>query len=360
MPMTLGNCVSIVSVSDSSIKGHALEAEIETFFSLSGYQARRNVLLEGRSGGRHEIDVLAEKDDGITAFSLAVECKAWQQPIEKETVSKLAYVLADAGLNKGIIVSLGGWRLGAEQSAAQLGIELWGPEELERRLGQVTLARLNGASAPAKRALGLRPTISSEQALQLVRGENRGLLGFGKDELVWFKPVWLPFHLLELRVARVERQFLRGETLRTRQLWNFYEAIGGNLFASVTDARPPLDEVEGELFLQSQVKETKIVTEIKRTFGKFNEVVSAGARRRYAERLIALGIAPDCSALSVDRSEQICLPFFLSLLRKHGRERVVAIDAWAGATRGAISLTLTANLGYLSEALPRAATHADA
>ncbi|MGH9892704.1 MAG: restriction endonuclease, partial [bacterium] len=90
-------------------KGRLLEERIATFLAGNGYSTKQNVFLEGRSGGRHEIDVLAEKDDGITTFRLAVECKAWNTPIEKDVVSKLAYVMTDLGLNKGIVVSLKGF-----------------------------------------------------------------------------------------------------------------------------------------------------------------------------------------------------------------------------------------------------------
>jgi len=70
-------------------KGNDLEAQIERFFASNDYETTRNVSLVGRSGGRHEIDVLAKKSDGITDFSVMVECKAWNHPIEKDIVSKV-------------------------------------------------------------------------------------------------------------------------------------------------------------------------------------------------------------------------------------------------------------------------------
>ena len=85
--------------------GRQLEQRVAAFFATNGYATRCNEILEGRSGGRHEIDVLAEKSDALTTYRVAVECKAWQQPIEKDVVSKLHYVLSDLGLSKGIVVS---------------------------------------------------------------------------------------------------------------------------------------------------------------------------------------------------------------------------------------------------------------
>jgi hypothetical protein len=54
---------------------------------MSGYETRRNVILEGRSGGRHEIDVMATKSDGVSTFKVFVECKAWNMPIEKDVAT---------------------------------------------------------------------------------------------------------------------------------------------------------------------------------------------------------------------------------------------------------------------------------
>jgi len=123
-------------------KGHELESKIERFFQINGYRTKRNIIVEGKSGGKYEIDILAEKSDGITTFRLMVECKAWDRPIEKDVVSKVSYVLRDLGLDKAIIVSLKGWRIGAEKSARELGIELWGKDEIEDKLGKIALAEL--------------------------------------------------------------------------------------------------------------------------------------------------------------------------------------------------------------------------
>jgi hypothetical protein len=45
---------------NSSDKGAALEQAIAAFFASSGYTVTPNMVLEGTSGGKHEVDVLAE------------------------------------------------------------------------------------------------------------------------------------------------------------------------------------------------------------------------------------------------------------------------------------------------------------
>lgn len=59
-------------------KGAELEQRISAVMSANGYSTRTNVFLGGRSGARHEIDVIGSKSDGLTTLSVAVECKAWE------------------------------------------------------------------------------------------------------------------------------------------------------------------------------------------------------------------------------------------------------------------------------------------
>ena len=66
-----------------SDRGRALEQQIGAFLTQHGYAVRCNVMVEGRSGARHELDVVGDKSDGLTTFRLVVECKAWKAPIDK-------------------------------------------------------------------------------------------------------------------------------------------------------------------------------------------------------------------------------------------------------------------------------------
>ena len=154
-------------------KGSDLERRIARFFAENGYRTVSNQKLVGRSGGRHEIDVLAERSDGVTSVRIAVECKAWQAPIDKTVIAKAAYVCADLGINKVIVVSLHGWQVGAERAAADQGIELWGPTELEQRLGRIPAA-LATQGPGLRTASGFRiavPTNVAEKSLWVERDD---------------------------------------------------------------------------------------------------------------------------------------------------------------------------------------------
>lgn len=316
---------------------------------MSGYEARTNVVLEGRSGGRHEIDVLAEKSDGITTFKVAVECKAWATPIEKDVVSKLDYIVKDLGLSKGIVVSLNGWRSGAEQAATDLGIELWGRDQIEQRLGRVTLAQLDSGPTDVL-AEGLAPLFEPDHARALVEKEGRSRLGLGREEIVFVKPVWVPMHLLEIAISRLQKDRFRRANVKTVAYWNAFEAIEGQLAYEFVSA-PDLGGVTMQCRLTSRVKDGKIAGDIAKTFERYAKVVQESAKERHARALREFGIATPLRAVSIESRREIFLPVFAARLASRGGDRIVAVDAHRGAVHARLGTVLTANMGYLLEAL---------
>jgi len=324
-------------------KGHELEIKIEKFFQLNGYSTQRNIVLEGKSGGKHEIDILAEKSDGITSFRVLVECKAWDKPIEKDVVSKISYVMRDLGLNKAIIVSLKGWTIGAEKSASELGVELWGPDAIEQKLGRVSLAELE--TIEFKRVVkGFPLVIMGKQIRPLVEKESKGILGFGKEEIAWIKAVWLPCYLFQISCSRVEG--LIKANVKTVHIWNLYDALMGHWFASF-EKEPYLEEVEARYIVQPKIKDVKIKNKIIRAFEKASEVVTRSAIERYNRELTALGIPLGLSSISIDSITGVFYPFYISLLKSNEKERIIAIDGTNGVLSKTIGYVLTANLSYL-------------
>ncbi len=328
-------------------KGYELEKKIEKFFQLNGYMTKRNVSLEGKSGGKHEVDILAEKSDGITTFRMMVECKAWDKPIEKDVVSKASYVARDLGLNKAIIVSLGGWRIGAEKSANELGIELWGNNEIEQKLGKVAIAELETIEFK-KVVEGLPMLVEEEQISPTVERESRGTFGFGKEEIVWIKSIWLPCYLFQISYSKKEG-FIK-KTTTTTKVWNIYEAVGGNWFAGY-ESKPATKGVEATNIIQPRVKDSEIKREIAKTWSKYCEVVTSSAIARYGKKLRALGIPQDARTISIDFITEIFYPFYAALLIKDDKERIIAVDGTTGELSKVVGHIFTANLSYVVEAL---------
>ncbi len=59
----------------------------------------------GLSGVKHQVDVLTEHNDGIHTYSTIIECKYWNQKINKDLVMKVDSIVEDHRSSKGVIVS---------------------------------------------------------------------------------------------------------------------------------------------------------------------------------------------------------------------------------------------------------------
>ena len=328
-------------------KGRMLEKKIEKFFQLNGYKTKRNVVLEGRSGGKHEIDILAEKTDNITTHHIMVECKAWNKPIEKDVVSKVDYIMRDLGLNKAIIVSLKGWRIGAEKTARELGIELWGKDEIERKLGRITLAELETIQFK-KVIIGLLSNIREDEAKELIENESKGFLGLGKEKLELMQLVWIPCYLFQISTSRMEGILRR--KMKTTKIWNLYEALSGN-WIQTFKTKPAVQEINADCCLQPKIKDIKIKKSIEATLKKALEVVRPETKARYFDRLRELGIPSPINAIEFDSVESIFYPVYLGIMRRGEKERAVAVDGVKGIVNKSLSDVLTANLSYVTETL---------
>jgi len=333
-------------------RGRALEQEIAAYFAQHGYHVRTNVILTGRSGGRHEIDVLAEKSDALTTYQLAVECKAHEQPIEKDVISKLDYIMRDTGLNKGIVVSLMGCRLGAEQAARELGIDLWGPAELQQHLGPSATATLR-VSAPLRLARGFPMRADPATARVLGVDQGKGLLGLRqREEMLDFRAAWLPAYMVHVTMTVPLPKATRWSKDRvgTTDTWLFYEALTGRLAAT-----PPAGNQLSEVDIRSGgipplLRDTDIASQLRDAITSYRRVSRPDAVARHAAVLQSFGFPIPIREAQVQRAELVHLPMYVALLQARNAQRIVAIDGLTGALSEAKSRLLTAQLGHLRAA----------
>ncbi|XOB40577.1 MAG: restriction endonuclease [Candidatus Nealsonbacteria bacterium] len=329
-------------------KGHELEEKVEKYFQLNGYQTKRNVVLEGKSGGRHEIDILAEKSDGVTTIKMMVECKAWNKPIDKDVVFKVNYIVKDLGLNKAIIVTLKGYRIGAEKAAKELGIELWDGYELEKKLGKISVAELE-IKEFEKIALGFPVLITKKEAHSFISKQSRGFWGMGKEEIRVFNLIWLPCYLLKISCTKTEGVFRRKST--TKPIWNLYESLEGNWFYTFEEI-PKIENVKVENTLQPKIKDVEIIKEIQKIFKKSSEVVTFKAQKRYARKLEKKGIhSPLVTDITFDNVTYLLYPFFIAILKRDEKERIIVVDGVIGKINKNIGYVLTTNLNYIIQNL---------
>jgi hypothetical protein len=84
----------------------------ETLGKKSGVKIKgfgNNCKVTGKSGVKHQIDVLTSHSDGIHTYQTAIECKYWKEKISKDIVMKVSEIIEDANINKGVIVSKNGF-----------------------------------------------------------------------------------------------------------------------------------------------------------------------------------------------------------------------------------------------------------
>lgn len=80
--------------------------------------------VTGKSGVAHQIDVLTEHSDGIHSYKTAIECKYWKEKVNKDSVAKLAEILEDAHIEKGVVVSKVGFTPDAQSFAKYKNISI--------------------------------------------------------------------------------------------------------------------------------------------------------------------------------------------------------------------------------------------
>lgn len=125
----------------------------------------RDCKVKGKSGVEHQVDVLLEHSDGLHTYRTAVECKYWDKRRPKDDVTKLAEILEDAQLHKGVVVSKRGFTDDAVQFARYKNIELV-------ELRQPTAEDWNGRVRNIHLNIIIRNPILSQFLLQIADGSS--------------------------------------------------------------------------------------------------------------------------------------------------------------------------------------------
>lgn len=337
----------------AAVRGARLEQAIASYFAHHRYAVQTNLILNGRSGARHEIDVFAEKSDALTTFRVAIECKAWSSPIEKDVVTKLHYVMSDLGLHKGIVVSLAGARSGAAAAADELGIELWGPDELRRHLGEAVFTDVAGvlpmAIGAGQTGLGYAFHVAADDAQHIIRDVGKGRFGIRTlEETVWFAPVWVPAYLTDLTVTQPSSGKFRSK-VTSRGVVNIYDALAGHLLP--LPSNPPAQiSMAGTQALKPLRRDTQIRTTLLKAIEARSKVSTPSAVARHEQTLRQLGVPTPCLSMSIDQTTTIFLAVYAGLLRTSAGDRLVAFDANIGMVSEPLTQLLTAHISHVRAA----------
>lgn len=101
----------------------------ETGVKIIGYG--NTFKVKGKSGVSHQIDILTSHSDGIHDYQTAIECKYWEKKINKDVVMKVASIIEDTNIHKGVIVSKRGYTEDGISFAKQKNIGLIELRELK-------------------------------------------------------------------------------------------------------------------------------------------------------------------------------------------------------------------------------------
>ena len=321
------------------------EHVVDALFRSHGYQTQTNVVVVGRSGARHEIDVLAFRSDGLLEARIGVECKNWAQPIDTAVVARARLMCDDLGLGQMIIACPGGATPAARTTAAGMGIPIWDRPELETRLGASTLAALGPAPVDITRH-GVPRRVASDRAERTLRTGGRGLFGLGRERVQWIGNAWI--RLFEARFGCGERTGIR-QRLHVRPVYSVYESLGGT--ALWTDARAiAYDEISTDAAptLPSAVTRHTLEAELERIITRGHGLVQAAARERH-DATCAQFLIPQATHVTIDEVVTVEWPITVAIFDDRRGRRAIVVDGVSGRVDEALGEQCTANMQILAQ-----------
>jgi hypothetical protein len=131
----------------------------------------QNCKVTGRSGVPHQIDVLTTHSDGVHTYDTAIECKYWKEKVNKDIVMKVASIIADAGISKGVIVTKMGFTKDGLEYAKFKNIGLVELREPTDKEHESTPKEIEIATVQ----INLNITATRPKLLQINLGNNRNL-----------------------------------------------------------------------------------------------------------------------------------------------------------------------------------------
>lgn len=99
-------------------------------FLDEGALVSTNLLIQGKSGVKHEFDVYYEFQHLNIKHRIAIECKNWNTPVTKGEVGEFVAKLNDLNNISGVMVAKSGYQSGARQFAEANGIQLMEEKDL--------------------------------------------------------------------------------------------------------------------------------------------------------------------------------------------------------------------------------------
>ena len=202
-------------------KGHLFERVALEYFVSLGFNVKHNVVLEGFSGAKHEVDILLESPDGRKGL---VEVKNLSRPVSKEWVMKAYSVARDLGLDTIYVVSASGFTAGAQKIAEVLNVKLL---DLDRMVEVLRLRRTTSriSSGFVRPKLGLKRVKSVASKLVFKR------IVIPIERVTEISLIYLPFYLVKCVYSYYEEEGLifKKKVKRSRDVAFIVDGIRGDV-----------------------------------------------------------------------------------------------------------------------------------
>lgn len=336
------------AATDALRRGRDLERIVADLFSSHGYAVTTNVLLTGRSGARHEVDVLARRPDGLVTHLVGVECKHLAEPVGTEVVARARLLRDDLGLSLVVVACPGGAGPAARSAAAEHGVELWDRDELGRRLAAAAIAGLD--PAPVREpALGMPRRVGGDDASDRLRSRARGPWGALRERIAWVRDAWLPVHEVPLDCARATGRRRRAvEVSRTHVT---FEALTGSALTAQPREHPAEAVDLHGAGLPSLVGASALADRIRTAFERSRSLSQPAARARHAATLAEALVPPDLEDLAVGEPRTFAWPVTIALLERGDVQRLALLDGVTGDDDPELAGRLTTRLAVVTRAL---------
>jgi hypothetical protein len=206
--------------------------------------------IQGKSGVKHQVDVLTEQLIGDKIVLTAIECKFMKKKVTKEAVMKLSETMRDASIASGIIVTTTGFTPDTLTYADHLGIklvELRQTEESEIELGTLEINANIMLTRPTIASIDLgHVQITDKDELMRLRFPGQAYIQTPDGRKIAFDQI---VNTYCKEVGRQE-QLLKTITLR-------FPHVQGKLIRNYCDVVVQIDKMEISGFLVESDESTK-------------------------------------------------------------------------------------------------------
>ncbi len=150
--------------------GNKLEDVVELIYKSKGFATQRRQRIEGESGTKSEIDIIAKRGNRI----IAIECKNYNDAVGIDKMRDFSEKLRDLHL-EGVFISLNGLTQDAEQFAESRHIETMDSGELMEKWWAISVGRgesVRGQSLILEYALPINVSFAQATKINLLNKEK--------------------------------------------------------------------------------------------------------------------------------------------------------------------------------------------